>query len=271
MVKLNKDYVLLKINDKRIKTQEKIVSDLYSFNRHFVDCIDGHNETAVKNFFDKNKNIKDARPIRAGYLGHWLTFLNVLKYIVDNDIDNLLVLEDDAVLSETFIEDINFYMSKIPYDYDFFMPYLSIPNSNNYMFSKKDVNLRLPQRTKILDENKVIHSDWDIGSDHIVRTYQRFGSVGQIFSNAGARKLIELTEKNGLGKSRWEGKTFDMTMYQYSFSEIINGYQPHPHHSLNKLITIEETIPGTNNETQIQGTKYIYLAELLGISLDETK
>lgn len=271
MATLNKDYVLLKINDKRIKTQEKIVSDLSSFNRHFVECIDGHNEDAVKDFFDKNKNIIDARPIRAGYLGHWLTFLNVLKYIVDNNIDNLLVLEDDAILSETFIEDIEFYMSKIPDDYDFFMPYLSIPNKDNYMFSKKDVNLRLPQRTKIFDKDKVIHSDWDIGSEYIVRTYQRFGSVGQIFSNSGARKLIKLTEKNGLGKSRWEGKTFDMTMYQYSFSSIINGYQPNPHHKLKQLITIEETVAGTNNETQIQGTKYIYLDKLLNINLDEVK
>lgn len=271
MAKLNKHYILVKINDKRLKTQEKIESDLSSFYRHSVECIDGHDEEAVIKFFKNNKNIKDARPIRAGYLGHWLTFLNILKYIVDNDIDHLLVLEDDAILSETFVDDLEMYMHHLPEDCDFFMIYDSAPNSNNYFFNKKDVNLRVPQRVKITEDLKKIHSDWEIGSDYIVRTYQRFGSVGQVFFNSGAKKIIKLTEENGLGKSRWEGKAFDMTIYHYSFEGLLNGYQPNPNHHLNKMITIEETVKGASNETQIQLTKYINLEKLLGLSLDKTK
>jgi GR25 family glycosyltransferase involved in LPS biosynthesis len=263
MATLNKEYVLIKINDKRLRTQQKIESDLQSFTRHYVECIDGHNEEDVKRFFKNNTNIKERRPMRAGYLGHWLTFLNILKYIVDNNINNLLVLEDDAILSKTFIEDLEIYISHVPEDWDFLMIYDSAPNKNNYLFNKKDVNLRTPQRFKITEDMKKIHSDWDIGSSHIVRTYQRFGSVGQVFSNSGAKKIIKLTEQNGLGKSRWEGKAFDMTMYQYSFEGLINGYQPNPNHHLNKMITIEETIKGTNNETQIQLTKYIHLDKIL--------
>ena len=265
MANLNKDYVLIKINDKRLRTQQKIESDLKSFTRHYVECIDGHNEEAVKKFFKNNINIKERRPMRAGYLGHWLTFLNILKYIVDNDIDNLLVLEDDAILSETFIQDLEMYVFHVPDDCDFLMIYDSAPNSDNYLFSKKDVNLRVPQRVKISEDMNKIHSDWDIGSDYIVRTYQRFGSVGQVFFNSGAKKIIKLTEQNGLGKSRWEGKAFDMTMYQYSFDGLINGYQPNPKHHLNKMVKIEETIKGTSNETQIQLTKSIDLEKLLEI------
>jgi len=271
LAKLNKHYILVKINDKRLKTQEKIELDLSSFYRHSVECIDGHDEEAVIKFFKNNKNIKDSRPIRAGYLGHWLTFLNILKYIVDNDIDHLLVLEDDAILSETFVDDLEMYMHHVPEDCDFFMIYDSAPNSNNYFFSKQDVNLRAPQRIKISDNSKKIHSDWDIGSDYIVKTYQRFGSVGQVFFNSGAKKIIKLAEKNGLGRSRWEGKAFDMTIYQYSFEGLLNGYQPNPNHHLNKMITIEETVKGTSNETQIQLTRYINLEKLLGISLNKVK
>ena len=271
MAKLNKHYVLVKINDKRLKTQEKIELDLGSFYRHSIECIDGHDEEAVIKFFKNNTNIKDARPIRAGYLGHWLTFLNILKYIVDNDIDNLLVLEDDAILSETFIEDLERYVSHVPDDCDFLMIYDSAPNSNNCFFNKKDVKLKVPQRVKITEDMKKIHSDWDIGSDYIVRTYQRFGSVGQVFFNSGAKKIIKLAEKNGLGKSRWEGKAFDMTIYHYSFEGLLNGYQPNPNHHLNKMITIEEAVKGASNETQIQLTKYINLEKLLGLSLDKVK
>jgi GR25 family glycosyltransferase involved in LPS biosynthesis len=271
MATLNKEYVLVKINDKRLKTQQKIQSDLSSFKRHYVECIDGHNEEAVKDFFKKNQNIKESRPMRAGYLGHWLTFLNILTYIVENNIDNLLVLEDDAILSETFIQDLEMYMSYVPEDCDFLMIYDSVPNKNNYLFNKKDVNLRVPQRVKITEDMINIHPDWDIGSKYIVRTYQRFGSVGQVFFNSGAKKIIKLTEKNGLGKSRWEGKAFDMTMYQYSFEGLINGYQPNPKHHLNKMITIEETIKGTSNETQIQLTKSVNLEKILGVDLANPK
>jgi len=204
MATLNKEYVLIKINDKRLRTQQKIQSDLVLFKRHFVECIDGHDEESVKRFFKNNPNIQEKRPMRAGYLGHWLTFLNILKYIVDNDIENLLVLEDDAILSENFIEDLKMYVSNVPDDCDFLMIYDSAPNKNNYLFNKKDVNLRTPQRLQITENMTKIHSDWDIGSDYIVRTYQRFGSVGQVFFKEGAKKIIKLTEQNGLGKSRWK-------------------------------------------------------------------
>ena len=271
MATLNKDYVLIKINDKRLKTQQKIESDLSSFNRHFVECVDGHNEEAVIRFFKNNPNIKEARPTRAGFLGHWLTFLNILQYIIDNNIDNLLVLEDDAILSKTFIQDLEMYMSHLPEDYDFFMIYDSEPNKHNYMFSKDELKMRIPQRFKIDRDPTKVHADWNIDSKYIVRTYQKFGSVGQVFSNSGAKKIMQLTEKNGLGISRWEVRAFDMTMYQYSFRGIINGYQANPIHHINKMITIEETIQGTNNETQIQLTKYISLEKLLGVELGKIR
>lgn len=268
MATLNKDYSIIKINEKRLKTQLKIEQDLSKFTRHYFDCVDGHDQNSVKQFFINNSNIKDIRPTRAGYLGHWISFLNGLNYIIKNDLESLIILEDDAILSKTFIQDLEVYMSNMPEDYDFFMLYESLPNANNYMFSKKDVRLRVPQRVKITEDMKTINSDWDIGSKHIVRTYQRFGSVGQIFSNSGAKKIIELTEKNGFGKSRWQSKPFDMTMYEYSFDGLLNGYQPNPNCELNSLVTIEETIPGTDNETQIQGTKYIHIDKILEKNLD---
>lgn len=264
MANLSRDYAIVKINDKRIKTQKKIQEDLASFKQHFPECVDGRDEEAVRLFFSNNPNIKELRPMRYGYLGHWISFLNMLNYIVDNDLESLLVLEDDAILSKTFLYDLDTCMKELPDDYDFFMIYLSIPNSKNYLFSKDDVLKRAPSRVKISDDIVKIHEDWDIGSDHIVRTYQRFGSVGQVFSNKGAKKIIELAEINGFGKSRSQVKPFDMTMYAYSFKGLINGYQPNPLLNMDSLVTINDTIAGTDNETQIQGTKTVYLDKFLG-------
>lgn len=264
MAKITRDYAIVKINDKRIKTQKQIQESLISFNQHFPICVDGRDEESVRAFFDNNKNIKEFRPMRYGYLGHWISFLNMLNYIIDNNLDSLLVLEDDAILSKTFIPDLDLCMKELPDDYDFFMIYSSAPNSKNYLFSKSDVVKRAPSRIKIPSDIVKVHEDWDINSNYIVKTYQRFGSVGQVFSNKGAKRIIELTEINGFGKSRSQAKPFDMTMYWYSFNKLLNGYQPNPFLNIESLVTINDTIAGTDNETQIQGTKTVYLDKFLG-------
>jgi GR25 family glycosyltransferase involved in LPS biosynthesis len=271
MANLNKDYAIVKINDKRIKTQKKIQEQLSSLTQHFPKCVDGKNEEEVILFFKNNPNIKELRPIRSGYLGHWMSFLNILKYMLENDIESLLVLEDDAILSSNFIHDLDLCLGETPDDYDFFIAYPSMPNAKNYLFSKNDVNKRVPSRIKIPEDMKTIHQDWYIGSDYVVKTYQRFGSVGQVFSKKGAKKIIELTEKNGFGTSRLQEKPFDMTIYTHSFEGILNGYQANPNLNIDSLVTINDTIAGTDNETQIQGTKYVHLYRLLGGEHGKTK
>ena len=267
MANFNKEYSLIKINDKRLKTQKKIEEDLSSFKRHYINCVDGKNEEEIKNFFKENPNIKETRPLRYGYVGHWLTFLNALRYIVDNNIESLLILEDDAILSNTFIKDLETYMKEVPEDYDFFMVYQSLPNIHNCVFPKKRIATNITVHGQSSQNFGTVHPDWQIGSKYVVRTYQSFGSVGQIFSNKGAKKIIELTEKNGFGKSRSLAGSFDRTIYMYSFSDYINGYQPNPYSGLKKLITIENTVKNTDNETQIQGTKRIELDKILVINL----
>lgn len=265
MARLNKEYILIKINDKRIDTQNKIISDLSEFNRHYVECVDGQDQDAIRKFFINNPNIKETRPIRYGYAGHWISFLNAFRYIVENNIDSLLIVEDDAILSKTFIEDLEKYMSEVPNDYDFFMAYQSLPHIHNCIFPKERIASKITVHGQSVQTFGKIHEDWQIGSKYVVRAYQSFGSVGQIFSYNGAKKFIELTEKNGFGKSRWEVGSLDRAMYMYSFAGLLNGYQPSPYSGLKKLITIKNSIPGTSNETQIQGTKRIEINKVLGL------
>ena len=268
MAKLGKDFCIIKINDIRIDSQNNIVNQLSDFNEHKINCIDGHDEDAVKLFFKNNPNIKETRRTRAGYLGHWLSFLNALKYIVDNNLESLLVLEDDAILSKTFVKDLQFYMSEVPEDYDFFMAYQSLPQMHNCEFSNQRISSNITVNGQASNNFGKIHEDWQIDSKYVVRAYQTFGSVGQIFSNAGARKIISLTEKNGLGKNRSQDGTlrnFDRTIYMYSFKGLINGYQPSPYSGLNKLITVPGTVQNINTVSQTWKTKYVYLDKILGI------
>lgn len=265
MVELKKEYLLIKINDQRQRTQKQIEDKLFEFNRHYVECIDGKNTQSIINFFNANPEIKETRPMRYGYVGHWLTFINIFKYIVENNIDQLLILEDDAILSETFIEDLQTYMKDLPEDYDFFMIYQSLAALHNCIFSKRDLLSRFPLRFKEIKQINTVHQDWDIGSKYIVRAYQNVGSVGQIISYSGAKKMLELTIKNGLGSTRSDSGSLDEVLYVNSKRGILNGYQPNPYSGLNKMITIENSIKGTDTETQLQGTDRIELDKILGI------
>ena len=259
---------MIKINDIRIDSQSKIEKSLESFNQHFIKCIDGHNEKDVRLFFNNNPNIKENRRTRAGYLGRWLSFLNALNYIVENNLESMLILEDDAILSTTFIDDLEFYMNHVPEDYDFFMAYQSLPHIHNSEFPKARIASRITVHGQVSNNFGKIHEDWQIGSKYVVRAYQSFGSAGVIFSNSGAKKIIELTEKNGLGKNRIDGgsyRNFDRTIYMYSFDGLLNGYQPSPYSGLKKLITIPNAIPGTPTASQTWKTEYIYLDKVLGL------
>lgn len=268
MAKLNKDFCIIKINDMRLENQNEIVKQLSDFNEHKIRCIDGHNEDEVRLFFKNNTKIKEIRKTRAGYLGHWLSFLNALNYIVDNNLESLLILEDDAILSKTFVEDLELYMSEVPENYDFFMAYQLLPQIHNCEFSNKRVSSNVTTNGQSSNNFGKIHEDWQIGSKYVLKLYQSFGSVGQIFSNAGAKKIIKLTEANGLGKNRIDNGTFrnfDRTISMYSFKGLLNGYQPNPYSGLKKLITVPKAIPDTPTASQTWKTKYIYLDKVLGI------
>jgi GR25 family glycosyltransferase involved in LPS biosynthesis len=266
MAKLNKDFAVVKINDIRIASQKKIEENLSSFTQHKFQCIDGHNEEDVKRFFKDHPTIKERRNTRAGYLGHWLSFLNALYYIVDNNLESLLVLEDDAILSTTFIQDLELYMEHVPDDYDFFAAYQFLPHIHNSEFPKARIATKISVHGQPSNNFGKIHEDWQIGSKYVVRAYQNLGSAGHIFSNRGAKKMIELTEINGLGKNRLDAgsfRNFDKTLYNYSFKELLKGYQPSPYSGLKKLITVSNAINDTSTASQTHKTPYIVLDEIL--------
>lgn len=266
MAQLNKDFAIVKINDIRIESQKKIENDLESFTKHTFKCIDGHNESDVIQFFKDHPSIREDRNTRAGYLGHWLSFLNSLYYIVENNLDSLLVLEDDAILSTTFIQDLELYMQHVPEDYDFFAVYQFLPHIHNSEFPKSRISMNITTHGQSSNNFGKIHEDWQIGSKYIVRTYQNIGSAGHIFSNKGAKKIIELTEINGLGRNRRDAgsfRNFDKTLYNYSFKGLLNGYQPSPYSGLKKLITVPNVVKDTITASQTAKTPYIILNEIL--------
>ncbi len=59
-----------------------------------------------------------SRTLRMSEISLILKHNHIWKTMVDEDIENVLVLEDDAILKDNFIEEFNKYSDEIPTDYD---------------------------------------------------------------------------------------------------------------------------------------------------------
>ena len=264
MAQLNKDYMLVKISNKRSRVQTSIRDQLSSFNEHTTDFVNGFNLDEIKDFFNKNKEVTEIRRIRAGVVGHWMTSYNIYKYLVTNNIEQLLILEDDAILSKTFVEDLEKCIKELPDNFEFFTAYQNVYTMYNCTLPKLKVMSKMPIRYQPKPEKDYIHSDWDVHSNLVVRTYQKQGTVAYIITKSGAEKMIDHIIKNGFGKSRTYSTTIEEPLYLKSMNDEMLGYQLNPYAKIDSLVTIEKTVKGTDTESQIRNTPYLYLSELGG-------
>lgn len=129
-----------------------------------------------------------------GEYGIWVSTIRLWKYIVDNKIERLLVLEDDILLKENFVESLNLCIKDLPEDFDF----LSL-----YYFSEQNYPTE----------------ETDIGSNFIQKSnYQYSAAQAILYSCAGAKKLLKLFYRKGMEY------TTDCFIYRQSLEGLVNGY-----------------------------------------------
>ena len=112
-----------KLTDRKIILQEKI--NELGLNVNWVECYDKE-DLDINNILSKHTNYNT----RLNIQGHQDRFLRhseislifkhnyIWEQMVDKDIDNVLVLEDDVVFSDNFVEKFNNYTNDLPLDYD---------------------------------------------------------------------------------------------------------------------------------------------------------
>lgn len=154
-------------------------------------------------------------PPLPGELGIWVSTLNVLEHIVENNVDMMLVLEDDVVLNEDFVENLNTCIDELPKNFDFLS-----------LFSFEEQNW--------LDETT------DIGAEYIHKSTNQFAAAQAIlYSKAGADKIIRLLRRKGIEY------TPDCFIFKQSQLGLLNGYSiipekmdllKHDHKNIKSLI-----------------------------------
>jgi GR25 family glycosyltransferase involved in LPS biosynthesis len=158
------------INMKRsIDRREHIIKKIKDSglnNFKFVNAVDG--KTDLCNYKFKLQHNND---INIGEIGCFLSHSNIWKYIIDNNIEYALVLEDDAVFHSCF----NFYMNYIMQNIHLYESY-DLIKINNF----KNI------------DNDICLDDMMLKVDHIYNT------SSYIISKNGAKKISELKPNDNI-------------------------------------------------------------------------
>lgn len=118
-----------------------------------------------------------------GMIGCWMSHYNLWKYIAEHNLNNVLILEDDAKPQSNFNE-INNKLKNIPEDYD--LIYLGCFGSCDQI-GDNIVNIVFNKKNKDLYVNGIKHNDLIIPS-------MPLGAHAYLLSNKGANKLINHKE-----------------------------------------------------------------------------
>lgn len=195
-------YTIVHVND---RCRDQIISNkkmLFSF--EYVDDIEFVNGNTVdaKAIIHKH-GISTAtwRPYDGrssdplpGEFGVWCSLINVWDKIIESNMESLLVLEDDSILSDGADSYLSLIMNELPDEWDFLS-----------LFYFEDQN----------DFDK----STDIGKNYIHKsTNQLSGGVAFVFSNAGAKKIKKILKRVGLEY------TSDCFIFHHAILGSLNGY-----------------------------------------------
>jgi GR25 family glycosyltransferase involved in LPS biosynthesis len=194
-------YTIIQINDRVSENVKKNKIKLSIFDYvgeiKFCDASKVDSKKIIEGMgFSINWNPFDGRtlPPLSGELGIWVSNIEVFKYIVKNNISKMLVIEDDAILKENFVEELSLIMQEVPKNFDFVSLY-SNPNQN-----KEDETTSLSL--------KYLHKSIN----------QYAGNVAMIYSFNGAKKILRLLKKEGIEY------TVDCQIFRKSLEKKLDGY-----------------------------------------------
>lgn len=200
------NYTIIHVNDrakesmdhnKAILTEHTYVNDIEFFNGNTGNAWDVINSYGIKQDVWEPYDGRTTPPL-PGELGIWVSTINIWKYMVQNNIDRLLVLEDDVLINSYFAKNLQLCMSDLPDNFDF----LSL-----YYFTGHNWE----------DENT------DIGSNYIHKSTNQYSAAqATVYSLNGARKLLKAVTKKGIEY------TCDCFIFRQSLLGVVNGYSLRP-------------------------------------------
>lgn len=197
------NFSIVSINDRASDNKENTRNIMSEFQEIENDCVDG-NSVNSKELLDSMgvslRNWSWHSSPRGGELGLWLSNINLFNKIINEDLKNVLLLEDDTILSDNFVNIFKDVFEEIPEDYDF-------------------ISLVFPASSK-----GYYKEDAELGLKNICTAkYNHFSTIAVMWSNKGAKNMIRLLKEFGIKHP------IDIHLYDFLLKEnFLTGYSIKP-------------------------------------------
>lgn len=167
------NYHIIHINDERKSNRDQIQS-VVKGNLIDIFSLNANDPNEIDKFYLNNKSFKTAWDgFKPGELGNFASHYSTWKYVIDNDLDSLLVFEDDAIIHPDFINKYNLIMNNVPDDYDVMSVFV---DPNQYPRYRPDHYI----------------------NDYIAKGYQDWSTLCYVVSRQGAEKLVKYVNEVGM-------------------------------------------------------------------------
>jgi GR25 family glycosyltransferase involved in LPS biosynthesis len=225
-IDVNLPYTIISVNDRAIQNKNYIKSIMGTPPIDDIKFIDAHNVDIYSYFNDLNIRLnwdfpKYNRNVLPGELGCMASHLECLRYIVKNNIPEMIVFEDDAVLSDGFKHNFNNSYKDLPKDYDFFTD-----TTNIYPYTEP---YAIISDTCLIDSNYIHKAKLLVA----VTTFM-------LYSYNGAKKILEAYDSFGIRGP------YDLFLFDLGRENILNIYAAFYGNKLTRDIQIAESLIDPN-------------------------
>lgn len=171
--KNNINYTVIHINDERKENIERI-NYILNANNLNIKSLNAKDARELEMFYENNKDFRLSwEGFKTGEIGNFGSHYLAWKYLVDNDIDNVLVFEDDSFIHEDFVYKYNSLIKDLPHDFDVFSVYVDSNQAPRF------------------DESHRI-------SYNLATGYQDWSTLCYLVSKSGAQKMLDEVHTQGM-------------------------------------------------------------------------
>lgn len=218
-------YVIVKINDRALSNCNRIEVIMKSSEQHKLSFIDQQEDVVRKFLLDNNIKINwdkkfFIRDYLKGELGVTASFVLIYQYMIDNNIDNMLVFEDDAVLKDNFLNNLYYCYNDLPDDFDYLVSSTVFPNA---------------QITTTVNANILINSKY-ICKSHLQNSDLRV----TLYSKNGVKKILNFLKQFGFVCP------IDTFIFNLARQNYLNGYTTFFQNSLVNNVEISKSLIDEN-------------------------
>lgn len=211
-------YGFITVDESRKAYKDEIRGMLSSrFEEVPLDCVDARNKNVRGDLERNGLSIHDWMP-RSGEVGCWLSHFQAWDKVATMD-EDLLVFEDDAIITHTFEEDLLVVLNELPQDFDYLALWVPDNQKQDYFY---EVEYDERGVANVLAANST-KFQFKIDKNHISKVYQGYGMVATLYSPKGGAKLVELAREQGIWAS------VDLFMHGMAHIGAVNAFAIKPY------------------------------------------